>query len=245
MRSILPAVTRKAAAVITASHSAKEDILRMLRLPGGKVHVVHGAAAEEFHPIRDSEALELIRRKYHLDRPFILAVSTLEPRKNLPRLVAAFCELRRRGRREQLVLAGQFGWRYGPLLKQIEASECRQAIRLLDYVPGHDLPAIYNLARAVAFPSLYEGFGLPIVEAMACGVPVLTSRLSAMAEVADNAAVLVDPLRTEEIVEGLNRLLTDDSLRENLSAAGLKRSLYFSWDKAAQETLNVYDKISL
>jgi glycosyltransferase involved in cell wall biosynthesis len=244
VRSILPAVARKAAAVITVSHSSKQDIIQVLKLPSEKVHVVHGAAADAFHRIEDSAALEIARRKYSLDAPFILAVSTLEPRKNLSRLVAAFCELRRRGRREQLVLAGQFGWRYGPLLRQIEASGCKNAIRLLNYVPGEDLPAIYNLARAVAFPSLYEGFGLPIVEAMACGIPVLTSRRSAMAEVGEGAALLVDPLRNEEIEEGLYRLLTDNSLREELSEAGFKRAKRFSWDRAADETLAVYQKIA-
>jgi glycosyltransferase involved in cell wall biosynthesis len=244
VRSILPAVARKAAAVITVSHSAKQDIIQVLNLPPEKVHVVHGAAAEAFHRIDDSEVLESVRRKYSIDGPFILAVSTLEPRKNLSRLVAAFCNLRRRGRHEQLVLVGQFGWRFGPLLRQIEASGYRDAIRLLNYVPSKDLPAIYNLARAVALPSLYEGFGLPIVEAMACGIPVLTSRRSAMAEVGEGAALLVDPLQKEGIEEGLYRLLTDESLREELSAAGLKRALRFSWDRAAEDTLAVYEKIT-
>jgi glycosyltransferase involved in cell wall biosynthesis len=244
VRSILPAVARKAAAVITVSHSAKQDILQVLQLPSAKVHVVPGAAAAEFRRIEDPATLETARRKYDLDAPFILAVSTLEPRKNLSRLVAAFRELRRRGGREQLVLAGQFGWHYGPLLRQIETSGCREAIRLLNFVPGEDLPAIYNLARAVAFPSLYEGFGLPIVEAMACGIPVLTSRRSAMAEVGEGAALLVDPLRTEEIEEGLYRLLTDNSLREELIEAGFKRARRFSWERAAAETLAVYEKIA-
>jgi glycosyltransferase involved in cell wall biosynthesis len=244
VRSILPAVARKAAAVITISYSAKRDIIQVLKLPPEKVHVIHGAAAEAFHRIDDSKALESVRRKYHIDDPFILAVSTLEPRKNLSRLVAAFCNLRRRGRHEQLVLVGQFGWRFGPLLKQIEASGYRDAIRILNYVPSEDLPAIYNLARLVALPSLYEGFGLPIVEAMACGIPVLTSRRSAMAEVGEGAALLVDPLQNEEIEEGLYRLLTDDSLREELSAAGLKRAMSFSWDRAAEDTLAVYEKIA-
>lgn len=243
VRSIIPAVARKAAAVITVSHSAKQDIIQVLHLPSEKVHVVYAAAAAAFHRIEDSANLENARRKYHLDGPFILAVNTLEPRKNLSRLVAAFCELRRRGRHEQLVLVGQYGWRFGPLLKQIEASGYKNAIRLLNYVPSEDLPAIYNLARAVALPSLYEGFGLPIVEAMACGIPVLTSLRSAMAEVGENAALLVDPLRKEEIEEGLYRLLTDDSLREELIAAGLKRAMCFSWDRAAEDTLAVYEKI--
>jgi len=244
VRSILPAVTRKAAAVITVSSSSKNDILRVLGLPPEKVHVVYGAAADTFCPIENPLELEPTRRKYGLEEPFILSVSTVEPRKNLSRLLTAFSEMRRRGRREQLVLAGQLGWHYRPLLRQIEQSGLRDAVRLLGYVPEEDLPHIYNLARAVAFPSLYEGFGLPIVEAMACGVPVLTGNGSAMAEVGAGAALLVDPLSAEEIEHGLVRLLTDESFRQELRGAGLARAMQFSWARAARETIAVYQKIA-
>ncbi len=243
VRTILPAVTRRAAAVITVSESSKKDMVRLLGLPADKVHVIHGAAGGEFRLIQDPAELERVKRKYGLDAPFILSVSTLEPRKNTARLVAAFSELRRRGRREQLVLVGQLGWHYRPLLKQIEQSGVKDAIRLLGYVPGEDLPAIYNLARVVAFPSLYEGFGLPIVEAMSCGVPVLTGNTSAMAEVGAGAALLVDPFSENEIEQGLHRLLTGDSLRDELREAGLVRAAQFSWIGAAAQTLAVYQKI--
>ncbi len=244
VRSILPSVVRKAAAVITISQSAKADIVRVLKVPAARVHVVYGAAGSEFQRISDARELERVKRKYRLDVPFVLAVGTLEPRKNLPRLVRAFARLRRGGRGEQLVLAGQLGWHYRPLMQLIECSDLRGAVRLPGYVPPEDLPAFYNLARAVAFPSFYEGFGLPIVEAMASGTPVLTSNCSSMAEIGAGAALLVDPSSEEDIEHGLLRLVTENPLREELSAAGLARAAEFSWDRAAAETAAVYRHIA-
>lgn len=243
VRSILPTVARKAAAVITASSSAKEDIVRVLRVPAERVRVVYAAAAGEFRVIQSAGELNRVRRKYMLEDPFVLAVSTLEPRKNLSRLVKAFEGLRCHGRKERLILAGQLGWRYQPLLRQIEESGLKEAVRLLGYVPSSDLPAIYNLARAVAFPSIYEGFGLPIVEAMACGTPVLTSNLSSMAELGAGAALLVNPFSEEEIRDGLLRVLTEEALREELRSAGLDRAANFSWKRAAEETAEVYQSV--
>ncbi len=245
VRSILPIVAKKAAALITASHSAMADIVSVLRVPADKVRVVYAAPSDEFRVIDCTAELNRVRHKYRLDEAFVLAVSTLEPRKNLVRLVKAFESLHRQGRKERLVLAGQLGWRYQPLLKQIEQSGLRETVRLLGYVPSEDLPAIYNLARAVAFPSIYEGFGLPIVEAMACGTPVITSNLSSMAELGAEAALLVNPFNEEEIRQGLLRILTDESLREELRAAGLQRAATFSWKRAAEETAAVYQSVAM
>jgi len=243
VRSILPAVTRKAAAVITVSESSKRDICRVLGVVPGRVHVIHGAAGDLFRVIEPPAELERVKSRYGLDTPFILSVSTLEPRKNLERLVAAFAQLRRQGRRERLVLAGRIGWHCRPLLRQMAAGDLKDAIQHIGYVPAADLPAIYNLARVVAFPSLYEGFGLPIVEAMKCGVPVLTADRSATAEVGEGAALLVDPLSVEAIADGLRRLLDSASLRADLREKGLARAARFSWDDAAGKTLSVYRSI--
>jgi glycosyltransferase involved in cell wall biosynthesis len=244
VRSILPAVAGKAAAIITVSQSAKSDIVRMLKVGPEKVHVVYLAAAPGYQVINDTSALDRVRRKYCLDSPFVFFVGTLEPRKNLCRLIGALARLHRQGRRERLVLAGQPGRRYRTLLRQIEESGLKDSVRLLGYVPGEDLPAIYNLARAVAFPSLYEGFGLPIVESMACGTPVITANRGSMAELGQGAAFLVDPLSEGDIEHGLNRVLADEPLREGLRAEGLLRADRFSWRRAALETIAIYQNVA-
>ena len=240
VRSLIRAVARRAGAVITVSHSARRDILAGLDLPPDKVRAVYEAASPGYRPLAGDAALERVRSKYGLHEPFILFVGTVEPRKNLGRLVQAFARLRRQGRRERLVLAGQLGWKYDSVLRQIDEAGEAQSVRLLGYVPEADLPALYNLAHAVAFPSLYEGFGLPVVEGMACGTPVLTSDCSSMAELGEGAALLVDPLQVEAIADGLDRLLSDETLRGELRAAGLIRAAQFSWERAAAETVAVY-----
>jgi glycosyltransferase involved in cell wall biosynthesis len=241
VRTLIRAVARRASAVITVSHSARQDILRLLDLPPDKVRVIYEAASPEYRPQAQPGELQRVRQKYGLHDPFVLHVGTIEPRKNLGRLVQAFASLRRAGRRERLVLAGQLGWKYADVLQQIEESGENRAVHLLGYVPEADLPALYSQAAVVAFPSLYEGFGLPVVEGMACGAPVLTSNCSSMAELGQGAALLVDPLHERAIADGLARLLADAALREEMRAAGLARAAEFSWARAAAETVAVYE----
>lgn len=243
VRSIIPMVARRASAIITTSESTRADVVAILCVPSQKVHVVHAAAGPEFRIIEQQEELDRVRRTYGLAGPFVLCVSTIEPRKNLARLVQAFADVRRRGRQEQLVLVGQLGWKYAEVFHQIEQFGMRGYVRLLGYVPDEDLPAVYNLARAVAFPSLYEGFGLPIVEGMACGAPVLTSDRSSMAEVAGEAALLIDPTDVQAIADGLMRVLSETALRERLRTAGVARAAEFSWTRAADHTVRVYDAV--
>jgi glycosyltransferase involved in cell wall biosynthesis len=184
-----------------------------------------------------------VRKRYGLHKPFVLYVGTIEPRKNLTRLVLAFAQAQRRNPDLELILVGQLGWHYASLLKTIEDLKLGTAVRRLGYVPGEDLPALYNLARLLAFPSLYEGFGLPVVEAMACGTPVLTSNGSSLAEIAAGASYLIDPLDVIDIAHGLSWLATDDDLHASLHAAGLARAAQFSWQHAAEETVRVYDAV--
>jgi glycosyltransferase involved in cell wall biosynthesis len=243
VRSIIPAVAHRAAAIITVSQHAKCEIVAGLHVPPEKVHVIYEAAASQYRVIADAAELDRVRQRYKLTRPFVLYVGTIEPRKNLTRLVAAFAQARRQCADLELVLVGQLGWKYSSLLKAIEDLNLGQTVRRLGYVPNDDLPALYNLARVLAFPSLYEGFGLPVVEAMACGTPVLTSNGSSLAEIAANASYLIDPLAVDDIAHGLVCLATDDDLRARLRAAGLARSAQFSWQRAAEETVHVYDAV--
>jgi glycosyltransferase involved in cell wall biosynthesis len=241
MRPFIPLAARRAAAVIAVSHATKADIVRILGVAADKVHVIHEAPAAWFRPIEDPTALETVRRRYGLPERIVLYVGTIEPRKNLVRLLQAFARLRHSGVIEHtLVLAGQPGWKHEPVTMAVEQLGLSQAVRFLGYVPTDDLVALYNLANALVFPSLYEGFGLPVMEAMACGTPVLTSANSSLAEISDCAAELVDPASVESIADGLRRILTDPARRADLRARGLSRAAQFTWTDAAQRTRAVY-----
>lgn len=243
MRSILPRVVAHAAAIVVPSESAKHDLVEVLGISDARVHVTHEAAAPNYRVITNVAMLDDVRRRYALESPFILAVGTLEPRKNLDRLVRAFAILVHEGRRETLVLAGEASRTAPVLMRRITQLGLEGRVRILGYVPDDDLPALYNLAKIAAFPSIYEGFGLPILEGMACGVAVLTSRRSSMQELADDAAWLADPMDVDDIANGLRTLLSDEGLRADFCARGLSRAAEYSWSEVARRTVAIYDSI--
>jgi glycosyltransferase involved in cell wall biosynthesis len=242
MRPLIPLAARRAQAIIAVSAATRRDLLRILKVPAHKVHVIHEAAGRQFRPLASSARLESIRARYGLPASFVLYVGTIEPRKNLPRLLRAFQLVRRQGfPRHALVLVGHRGWMDAAIMRTVEELQLDGSVRMLGYVPTEDLVALYNLAEVLAFPSLYEGFGLPVVEAMACGTPVLTSPRGSLAEVAGAAAEFVDPLDVECIGDGLRRLLADPGRRAELRAAGLARASRFRWDETAARTRRVYE----
>lgn len=240
MRLTLPLVARRAAAIITVSHHSRNDLVQVLGLDPAKIHVVYEAAAEHFRPVNNKATLDALRRKYDLPRHFVLYVGTLEPRKNLSRLIGALKLVRDQGHPYHLVIAGAMGWMMDSFERQVHALGLSDVVHYLGYIPGDDLPGLYSLATVFAFPSLYEGFGLPPLEAMACGVPVLTSNRTSLAEVCGDAAYLVDPHSVQAISAGLGALLDDEDLRQALRNRGLERVSRFSWQRAARETRNVY-----
>jgi glycosyltransferase involved in cell wall biosynthesis len=240
IRMLLPFVARRATAVITVSQFARKDLVRVLRVPASKVRVIYEAAPATFQPLLDPRQRAQLREKYDLPLEYILYVGTLEPRKNLLRLLRSVHRLHRQGRRVKLVLVGSMGWKMKAFHQEIERLQMQDGVQYLGYVPTADLPGLYSMATVFAFPSLYEGFGLPPVEAMACGAPVLTSRASAMSEVCGPAAWLVNPLDEKEIAAGLGQILADPSLRDRLRQQGLRRAQLFSWQRAAAETTTVY-----
>lgn len=189
------------------------------------------------------EKLEQVRRIYGLPEQFLLYVGTLEPRKNLRRLVKAFGRLKEMGLPHKLVLAGPRGWSMDGFQEQIEELKLGDSVLMLGYIPDEDLPSLYSLATVFVFPSIYEGFGLPPLEAMACGTPVLSSRNSSLAEICGDAAVLVDPLNEESLLDGLRQVLESKELQAQLGEIGRKRAAEFSWERAAQETIAVYDSV--
>lgn len=244
-RPFVGLAAQRVAAVLTISHTARRDIVRLYNLPPARVHVVYGAAAPAFRRITDGEALAAIRRRYALPDRFLLYVGNIEPRKNLQRLVEAFADARRTGELpHQLVCVGGYGWKASDLHRHIDRLGISRAVRFVGYVPFEDLAGIYSLAEIFLFPSLYEGFGLPVIEAMACGVPVVTARTSALGEIANGAAESVDPLETGELAEAIVRLARDRGRREDLSQRGLARSAVFSWQRAAIETWQIYRRVA-
>jgi glycosyltransferase involved in cell wall biosynthesis len=241
-RPLMRVAIRQAASLVTVSESARRDLLRLHGVAADRVSVVHEAASPAFHPIADRAALDRVRSKYGLPARFVLYVGTIEPRKNLSRLVGAFAQARRRGMPHHLVCVGPYGWSSRDLAGRIDRLGVKDAVHFTGYAPFADLPVIYNLGELFVFPSMYEGFGLPVVEAMASGLPVITSRTSSLGEIAADAAVTVDPGCTEAIAEALARVAADEPLRRDLSARGLRRAQAFSWTRTAREMLAVYQR---
>ena len=232
------------AVVIAVSEATAGEVRKWFVLPEERLQVVHEAASAAFAVLGDGE-LEAARRRlaerFGLDGPFVLSVGTLEPRKNIARLIEAYAGLDRDLRaRVPLALVGGGGWKR----EAVYGAAWPDFVRRLGAVSEEDLIALYNAASVVAYPSLVEGFGLPVVEAMACGTPVLTSNLSSLAEVAGDAAVCVDPFDVGAIRRGLESLLREPSLRDRYRRAGLERAASFSWRRAAEEVVGIYGGIA-
>jgi glycosyltransferase involved in cell wall biosynthesis len=236
--------SKVADAIVVPSESVRADVVRTLSVDPRKTHVVYEAAGPQYRPI-DAEIAARVAQKYLLEPGFVLSVGSLEPGKNRARLFRALKSLRDDAVNVHLAIVGQTAWKYEAEAALVDELEMGDRIHYLGYVPAADLPALYNAASVFAFPSLYEGFGLPVLEAMACGVPVLTSETSATAEVAGKAAVLVDPQDVAAIRDGLRTLLTDPLQRDSYGRRGLARAAEFTWRRAADETHAVYQRAVL
>ena len=244
-RPLADLAARWADAIITVSESAKEDIVRLYKIDPDRVHVVYEAAAPSFKPVRDPAELDRVRRRYGLDDRVILYVGTIEPRKNLPKLIEAFAARRRTGDLpHQLVCVGPYGWLSRGIDGLIKRSNAGLAIHFTGYVPFEDLPALYTLAEMFVYPSMYEGFGLPVVEAMACGTPVITGPTAALAEIGGGAVEQVERLDADALGEAMVALARSPERRDELSAAGRARAETFSWKRAARESLAIYRQVA-
>jgi glycosyltransferase involved in cell wall biosynthesis len=242
-RAIVPAIMKASDGIITVSKSAKSDLLDVAAVPPGKVSVIPLGVDPQFQPVAAPHLLERIRRKYGLPRDFILFVGMIEPRKNLETLVDAYLADSLSARFD-LVLAGSLGWGYSHLLRKIAASGAPDRIRLPGYIEAGDLAALYSAAAVFAYPSFYEGFGLPVLEAMACGTPVVTSSVSSLPEVAGTAALLADPHDSGALASALHSILSNANLRADLSRRGLDRAKSFTWTRTAEKTLALYRRIA-
>ena len=233
---------RHAAKVITISDFTRHEVLNRVSIAPERVETVPLAADPAYYP-RPQTACARLRRRLEIPHPYFLVVGTIEARKNLERLITAYASLPRRDR-PHLVFAGGRGYQYERVLEAVQAYRVEDQVRFLGHVDDADLPLLYSGAFCLLYPSRYEGFGLPILEAMACGCPVITSNCGSMAEVAGDAAVLVDPLSTESLAAGIAALMEQPALRDDLVAKGFARARQFSWRTTAEKTLAVYRQVA-
>jgi glycosyltransferase involved in cell wall biosynthesis len=241
-RRRLPLMARKAGMIITASESVKLEVAEHFHVSPEKIAAIPEAARAFFRPIPVEETVE-VRRRLKIEDDFLLFVGTIEPRKNLMTLARAFEEvLRSTDLRPQLVIAGKRGWLYEELFSYIETN-LQERVRFTGYVMEEELRALYSSCLFCVYPSLYEGFGLPTLEAMACGAPVITSRIPSMIETVGNAALLFNPKSVSELAEAIKALLVDEEARLALKELGLRRAAQFSWEKTARATLDVYREV--
>lgn len=229
--------------ILADSHATEADLVSVLGIPPEKVTVIHLAADPAFRPVPGPEARRTAER-YGLEPGFLLFVGTLEPRKNIPGLLHAYrILLDQNVTTEPLVFVGGKGWLYDEIFDRVDRLGLSKHVQFLDRVPDADLPGLYAAAAVLALPSFYEGFGLPALEAMSCGTPVVVADRASLPEVVGDAGILVDPEDPGGIAQGLARLLSDASLRVRMRERGLKRASSFSWDRVAQETLVVYREV--
>jgi glycosyltransferase involved in cell wall biosynthesis len=230
---------RRADHLIAISEHTRQDLIRLLGARPEQVTVTHCGVDPSFRPL-DPAAVAAYRERMGLPERFILYVGTLEPRKNVPRLLEAYARLRREGDAPPLVLAGARGWRHAAIDARLERLGLGDQVRFLGYVPAGDLPLCYNAAAVFVYPSLYEGFGLPPLESLACGTPVVTSNSSSLPEAVGDAALVVDPRDVAGLAGALRAALDDDALRERLRAAGFVQAARFTWRRMAEQTLAIY-----
>ncbi|HET6317871.1 MAG TPA: glycosyltransferase family 1 protein [Chloroflexota bacterium] len=248
LEEVVPRSVQRAEYIIADSENTRNDLVVLLGVNPDAVSVVPGGVEERFAPVTDGKALDAIHKRIGVgDAPFILSIGVIEPRKNLNRLMDAFRLLKEReiGPPDlKLVLAGGHGWLVEGILQHHAKSPVRSDILMPGFIADDLLPALYSAASVFAFPSLYEGFGLPILEAMACGTPVVASKSSCLPEVAEGASALIDPDDTEDLAGALEQTLCNPELRTQLSEKGRARAAEYTWGRAARSLLNVYQKVA-
>lgn len=243
----LPYAVKKADAMIVSSENTKKDVLRYLAVPEKKIQVIYPSGHERFRPLRNGKTSAGLKKKLGIREYYFLSVGTLEPRKNLKRVLEAFGEFSRKKReaRYQLVLVGSKDFAHGKVFRELAHHIVLPPddVIFTGYLEQGDLNALYSGARAFLFPSLYEGFGIPILEAMASGAPVMTSNLSSLPEVAGTAAYFVNPHRTQEILEAMNVFAENDNMRQDFAEKGFQQIKKFSWKQTVSQTLKVYESL--
>jgi glycosyltransferase involved in cell wall biosynthesis len=245
LRLTVRRTARKAAQILTLSEFSRQDIIATYSIAPDRVSVTPAAAASHFKPIEDETELRRIREAYGIERDYILSVSSIQPRKNLIRLIEAYSclrGLRPEGKLPQLVLVGKRGWLDNETFRAAQRHSANNDIAFTGYVAEKDLPALYSGATCFVYPSFFEGFGLPVLEAMQCGAPVIAGNRTSIPEVVGKAGLLFDPFDTNSLVQALTRVLDDSEYRAVLRMQGLERARQFDWKRTARMTLQTYQK---
>ena len=234
----------KADAILTNSEHTKKDIIEHLKISPDKIFVTYLGADDIFVPSADSD-IAAIKMKYGIAAPYMLFVGTVEPRKNLKTLIRAFNNIKSgKDIPHKLVIAGRKGWKYEDIFSEIRKSAYSSDIIYLDYIPESDLPGLMSGCDVFVYPSLYEGFGLPVLEAMKCGAPVITSNVSSLPEVGGNACIYIDPNDDKSLADNIYSVISDSALKKSMAEKGNFRAKDFSWDKCAEETMAVYRAVA-
>ena len=234
---VVPCSVRRATHVLADSQATKDDLVELYGTPPEKITVLLSGVNPEFKPQHDPA----LRAKYNIPaNPYIFSIGTVQPRKNYARLIEALAALGPEYADFHLVIAGGRGWMDSPIYQAVEQAQLADRVHFIGFAKEADLPALYSMAACVAYPSLYEGFGFPVLEAMACGTPVITSTVSSMPEVAGDAALLVDPYDTGAIADALRQLLADEALRADLVARGFEQAAQFTWARTARQLSAIY-----
>jgi len=238
---------RRATRILSLSEHTRRDIIETYRIDAEKVSAIPLAAAEHFGPVNDNRELQRVRHNYGIAGDYILCVGSIQPRKNLARLIRAYALLRGNSSADKLpklVLVGKCAWLYDETLRTLEKAGVKDTVVVTGYVPESDLPALYSGALCFVYPSYFEGFGLPPLEAMKCGAPVIVGDRTSLPEVVGDAALSVDPFDIEAIAAAITRLVNNSTLRHELSVRGQERARMFSWQHTARETLKVYTEVA-
>jgi glycosyltransferase involved in cell wall biosynthesis len=243
-RASLWIASHRSSRILTVSEASKGDILRYVSVPNAKIDVIYNAIDERFGEKPPEDEVARVRERYQLNDPFVLYAGNIKPHKNLERLIEAFHTLRRGGLEQvKLLIIGDEISKYATLRRAVHKYKLHKHVRFFGFVPDKTLAVLYRLAGVFVFPSLYEGFGLPPLEAMASGTPVITSNLSSLPEVVGDAALLIDPYEPDAIADAMRRVLTEPALRDDLRARGLKRVRDFSWERSVRRVRQIYEEV--
>nr|WP_319538761.1 glycosyltransferase family 1 protein [uncultured Methanospirillum sp.] len=237
-----PYMLKRASKIITVSNHTKDDILKIYKIPDQKIEVVYSGVSNHFNPSSPEEK-KRIKQKYNLNHPFILFVGAIEPKKNIELLIKAYYICQKSNPYFDLVIAGKKAWKFETVFKLIQSLNLSKKIHILNFVPYEDLPALYSSAEVFVFPSRYEGFGFPPLEAMKCGTPVITSNVSSLPEIMGKEGLMINPNDYEQLSELILKLLSDPEFHNQYSLYSLDRAKKFSWKKTASKTLEVYNSV--